>query len=530
MARSIRGLLRRADLGRCIRGRGYVIVVFTDIPVAARARSQGNRLVDMSDTHVTIGERSLPVADRVDVLVCGGGVAGIAAAVAAARHGAKTLLIERAGFLGGTATGSAMGLIVIPASHLVGFPREFFARLARDQGAGLGDVVPWDIEAYKLAALDMVLEAGADVLLYTWVSEPLVRDGRIEGVVIDNKSGRQAICAKVVIDATGDADVAARAGAPFVKGREEDGAMRPATVMGRIGNIDLVRFKQYIDSHPEDFSQDDGRRVVDLEQGIVRIDGFFALVENAKRMGLIDPALPINYLRFSGVNAREHQDRAVLICNSTRVYDVDGTNARDVTRAEIEGRRQLREIVRVCRTLLPGFAYSYLIDTSAYLGVRETRRIKGRYTLTYDDLAQGRRFDDSVAVMTSVDYGTAEIHGPDYAHEGSAADEWARKLSLKLMRFEFPLRCMLSASVNNLVVAGRCASMTHEVDKFARNQAPIGLQGQAAGTFAAVAAGRDWNRPPIETVRSLLEKDGVPVSIPPGEAHTHLEKRSAMLV
>jgi len=468
--------------------------------------------------------RAIPIAGRVDVLVCGGGVAGIAAAVAAARNGAKTLMIERAGFLGGTATGSAMGLIVIPASELVGFPREFFSRLAGEQGAGLGEVVPWDIEAYKLTAMDLVLESGADLLLYTWVSEPLVRDDRLEGVIIENKSGRQAILAKVVIDATGDADVAARAGASFVKGREEDGAMRPTTVMGRIGNIDLPKFKNYIDSHPEDFSQDDGRRVVDLDRGIVRIDGFFSIVEKAKLSGLMDPAAPINYLRFSGTNLREHMDRAVLICNSTRVYNIDGTNAADVTRAEIEGRRQLRDVVRVCRHMLPGFEHSFLIDTSAYLGVRETRRIRGRYTLTQGDLEEGKRFDDSVAVMTSVDYGNAEIHGPDYGHEGSQNDEWARKLALKLMRFEFPLGCMLTPGLKNLVVAGRCASMTHDVDKFARNMAPIGLQGQAAGTFAAIIADRDWNEIPIETVRATLQRSGVPVSLGKDEAHNNIEK------
>lgn len=467
----------------------------------------------------------VPIAARVDVLVCGGGVAGIAAAVAAARRGAKTLLIERAGFLGGTATGSAMGLIVIPASELVGFPREFFSRLAQEQGAGLGDVVPWDIEAYKLAAMDLVLESGADLLLYTWVSEPLVRDDRLEGVIIENKSGRQAILAKVVIDATGDADVAARAGVPFVKGREQDGAMRPTTVMGRIGNINLPAFKHYIDSHPDDFSQDDGRRVVDLDLGIVRIDGFFSIVEKAKRDGLMDPTLPINYLRFSGVNPKELMDRAVLICNSTRVYNIDGTNAADVTKAELDGRKQLRDVVRVCRELLPGFEHSFLIDTSAYLGVRETRRIRGRHTLTYRDLEEGRHFEDSVAVMTSVDYGNAEIHGPDYGHEGSKSDEWARKLELKLMRFEFPLGCMLTSTLRNLVVAGRCASMTHDVDKFARNMAPIGLQGQAAGTFAAVMADRDWNELPIETVRAALKESGVPVSLGEGEAHRNIQKR-----
>ncbi len=470
-------------------------------------------MFEIEEGKVFLHAREIPVYAHVDVLVCGGGVAGIAAAVAAARNGASTLLIERAGFLGGTATGSAMGLIVIPASELVGFPREFFTRLAQEQGAALGDVVPWDIEAYKLTALDVVLKSGAQLLLYSWISEPLVRAGRIEGVIIENKSGRQAVLADVVIDATGDADVAARAGVPFVKGREEDGAMRPMTVMGRIGNIDLGRFKAYIDAHPDDLSQDDGRRVVDLDAGIVRIDGFFSIVEKAKAAGLLAASAPINYLRFSGVNAREHTDRAVLILNSTRVYNVDGTNAADLTTAEVEGRRQLRDIVRLCGELLPGFEQSFLVDTSAFVGVRETRRVRGRYTLTYRDLQEGRRFADSIAVMTSVDYGTADIHAPDYAHEGSASDEWARTLKLKLMRFEFPLRCMLTNEITNLVVAGRCASMTHDVDKFARNMAPIGLQGQAAGTFAALTVNRDWNELPIETVRAALQKAGVPVSL-----------------
>lgn len=487
-------------------------------------------MYQISQSQLSIAQQTIPIAQRVDVLVCGGGVAGIAAAVSAARAGAKTLLIERAGFLGGTATGSAMGLIVVPASALTGFPREFFTRLAREQGAGLGEVVPWDIEAYKLAALEMVLESGAEVLLYTVVSQPLVRNRRIEGIVVDNKSGRQAILARAVIDTTGDGDVAARAGLAFAKGRERDGAMRPATVMGRIGNIDLHRFKAYVDAHPEDCSRDDGRRVVDLAQGIVRVDGFFSVVEKAKRAGLMDPASPVNYLRFSGVNAPAHADRALLICNSTRIYGVDGTNAADITRAEIEGRKQLRDILSTCREYLPGFEHSFLVDTSAYLGIRETRRIRGRYTLSYADIAAGRRFPDSVAVMTSVDYGTAEVHGPDHGHEGSSGDDWARKLALKLMRFEFPLGCMLPQDFSNLIVAGRCASVSHEVDKFSRNMAPTGLMGQAAGAFAAIMAAlpaADWDRPPVEAARASLEREGLQVSLPPGAAHRAIEKDGA---
>jgi hypothetical protein len=484
-------------------------------------------MFQISPSKVTLVNQEVPVADRVDVLVCGGGVAGIAAAVAAARSGARTMLLERAGFLGGTATGSAMGLLVIPASELVGFPREFFTRLAKEQGAGLGDVVPWDIEAYKWTAMDVLRESGAQVLLYTWVSEPIVVDDRIVGVITENKSGRQAILAKSVIDATGDGDIAARAGAPFKKGRDRDGAMRPVTVMGRIGNVDLVRFKQYIDTHPTDFSQDDGRRVVDLEQGIVRIDGFFSIVEKAKKHGLLEQSAPVNYLRFSGVNPPELRDRALLICNSTRVYNIDGTDGAAISRAEIEGRDQLRQVVRTCRELLPGFENSFLVDTSAYLGVRETRRIEGRYTLNYEDIRDGKRFPDAVGVMTSVDYGTAELHGPDFGHEGSKDDKWARELALKLMRYEFPLSCMLPQRISNLIVTGRCASFTHDVDKFQRNMAPTGLAGQAAGVLGAVMAqdpAADWANPPVAKVQVLLERQGVPVRLPAGAPHSNIDK------
>jgi hypothetical protein len=137
-----------------------------------------------------------------------------------------------------------------------------------------------------------------------------------------------------------------------------------------------------------------------------------------------------------------------------------------------------------------------------------------------------------VAVMTSVDYGTAELHGPDFGHEGSAADEWARKLSLKLMRFEYPMSCMLPQDISNLVVTGRCASVTHEVDKFSRNMAPIGLAGQAAGVFAAVMAADgslDWCNPPVARVQRLLEQQGVTVRLPEGSAHSNIEKHALLV-
>jgi len=469
----------------------------------------------MNKLKIEILHQEIPVYDKVDVLVCGGGVAGVAASVAAARNGVKTLLVERAGYLGGTATGSMMGLIVIPFKELTGFPFEFFSQLAKEKGAGEGTVVPWDIEGYKYLAEEMVINSGANILYHSWASEPIIEGNCLKGVIIENKSGRQAILADVVIDTTGDADIAARADVPYVKGREEDGAMRPVTVMGLINNVNLYRLKEWIDAHQYDVAQDPGRHVFDLDTGMVRIDGFFSIVEEAKKQRLLPENTPINYLRFSGFFAPKQSEHASLIINCTRVYGIDGTNGMEVSKAEIEGRRQLRDAIKICQQLLPGFEESSLALSSSYLGVRETRRIKGCYTLTYDDIATEQHFDDSVAVMTSVNYGTAEIHGPERGHEGSANDPWARQMVLDLIKFEFPVRCMLTDKFHNLIVAGRCASLTHEADKFVRNMGPIGQMGQAAGTLAGVMIKRKQGlqgRVPIEELRAQLIADGVPVT------------------
>lgn len=462
---------------------------------------------------IRLGESEVSVGARVDVLILGGGVAGLAAAVAAARQGAETLLIERAGSLGGTATSSLMALIVIPFDELAGFPRELFSRLARDGGARQGRVVAWDPEKYKLTALEVCHEEGVDVLLYTTASEPLVDKGRVVGALVDSKSGRQAILATVTVDTTGDGDMAARAGATLVKGRSRDGAMRPVTVMGRFANVDLRCLGQWLAEHPDELSPDPGRNIFDLTTGIVRIDGFFSVIDTAKQSGLISPSTPINYLRFSGVVADGNLEHADLICNSTRVYGIDGTNARDLTRAEYEGRKQLDTILNACRALVPGFEHSYLVATSSQLGVRETRRIQGRYMLALDDVTSGRHFPDSLARMTSLDYGRAEVHGADPGMEGSASDTWARDLILGLTSFEFPAECLVPVGPSHLLVAGRCASVTHEVDTFTRNMAPTALMGQGAGTLAALLAQGQgtWDCLPVEALQSCLSAQGVPL-------------------
>jgi hypothetical protein len=451
----------------------------------------------------------IPIAGEFDVIVCGGGVAGVAAAACAARNGAHTLLIERSNVLGGTATGALMSLSVIPFNSAHGFPRELYQRISERGGLIKAEVTPWDPEGYKLAAAELVQASGVTLLLNTWVSAPLIEDGWLRGVFVENKSGRQAYLAKIVIDSSGDCDVAARAGVPYSVGRESDKGMRPLTVMGRLANVDLVRLSHYVKNNPDDFGKDDSRKVVDVERGIVRIDGFYSIVEKGKRDGIIEAKAPVNYLRFSGIVQGDpmHTD---LICNSTRIYGVDGTDARALTDAEIEGRRQLTGIVSTIKRYLPGFEKSYLIETSNQIGVRETRRVQGLYTLTDRDILDGATFEDSIAAMPSRDYGTVEVHGPDPG-EGGKGDRWAREMSLNTIFFEFPYRCLVPQGLQNVLVAGRCVSVSHDADRFVRNQVPAALTGQAAGVAAAwcVKSGASCRQAPISEIQRSLRESGV---------------------
>jgi hypothetical protein len=421
------------------------------------------------------------------------------------------MLIERAGALGGTATTSLMSLIVTPFDALHGFAREFFSLLAEGRGSrAFGDAIPWDPEAYKLLTAQLCLEAGVDVLLYTTVASTVTNGHVLRGVITENKSGRQAYLARTVIDATGDGDVLARAGGEFVVGRESDRAMRPVTVMGRLANVNLLELKKWMDNHEDDLSRDRTRRIIDIEGGIVRVDGFYSVIDKAKEIGLLSKSAPINYIRFSGLNRTdpEHTD---LICNTTRIYGVDATDGKSISDAEITGRLQLEEIVASIKALLPGFEQSYLVETSSQLGVRETRRAVGRYTVTWDDIDQRRRFDDSIATIPSRDYGSAGVHEPDEGSEGRKDDEWARKLEIGTVFFEFPYRALVPVRIKGLLMAGRCASMTHDADRFVRGQHSVVFLGQAAGTAGAMAArlGMDCGDVPVADLQEELRGAGV---------------------
>ena len=440
--------------------------------------------------------RRIPVVRDVDVLVVGGGAAGIGAAVGASRAGARTLLVERNGFLGGVATAVMMTTWNVPSRCLAGISRELFEGLLKRGGAiDGGPTIPYDPETFKEVAEGACLEAGVELLYYTWVAAPL-RDGdTLHGVVVENKSGRQALTARVTVDCSGDADVAAAAGVPCVKGREKDGKMRPLTTLFRLGNVDIRRVVEYARTHPDQFTADPNFQILDLDRGLVRISGFFDLVAEARARGELDK--DCHYIRFEGV----FPDRGTLFVNTTRVYGRDGTSAWDLTEGSIEARRQMDQLLRFLVLKVPGCERAFRIDASSVIGVRETRRIRGEHLLTEEDILAGRAYDDTVVKAWRHHGEGRNWHSPDGA-EGASSDPTYRTMTTGLQSFEIPYGCLVPLEVEGLVAAGRIISQTHEADMWTRGMYCCVMTGQCAGVAAALAV-RDGVAPRRLSVPAL---------------------------
>lgn len=422
--------------------------------------------------------RSIPVTGRFDVVVAGGGPAGIAAAVAAARYGARVALIERYGFLGGNATAGLVGPFMTSFSDdgqtqvVRGVFEEMVRRLEAMGGAlhpehvragsayagyivkGHDHVTPFDPEAVKLVAAEMVAEAGVTLLLHTVVVEPILEDRAVRGLVVTSKSGLSALRAEVVVDCSADGDVAFRAGVPMRQGRDVDGKTQPMTMFFRVANVDDAAVDAYVEAHPE-------------ERGLL----FHAIVEAARARG--EWTIP-----REKVGMYRTLQRGVWRINTSRIQLLDGTKVEDLTRAEIEGRRQAFDLVAFFRRHLPGFERCLLLDTATQIGVRETRRIVGEYELTQNDLVTGRDFDDVVAL-----YGyPIDVHSPD-GKGGGAADSVPIANAYRL-----PYRILVPKEVEGLLVAGRCVSASHEALGAIRVMPCAFALGQAAGAAAAIAA------------------------------------------
>lgn len=423
------------------------------------------------------------VAGDYDVLVAGGGASGLIAAVSAARAGARVALVERSGCLGGTATqgmvAQYIGFYNRETRVVGGLPYELTRRIRALGGSdGFNRYVlaeassaplplinfPFNPEIVKIAADELAQEAGVDIRLHSQIVRPLVGERQVEGVVIENVSGRSALRARVVVDATGDGSVAAASGVPYAGTEPELAKKRqPCTLVFRMSNVDVKRF----------------RAIPREEKRALALEG----LKNGR----------IFWESLSFCSTPGGMDAVSLM---SRIFDIDALDAADATRAEIVGRQQVKSIVRFLRERVPGFEHAMLAGIAARVGVRETRRIVGQHTLTEQDIVSGRRFEDAIALGA----GPMDLHDP----KGTGVALWAPELP-----FEIPLRCLLPQSVEGLVVTGRAMSATREANGGSRHMGTAMCLGEAAGLFAALAArGKaSLQEPPYERMRKMLRAE-----------------------
>ena len=405
---------------------------------------------------ITEPAREVPVAAEVDVVVAGGGPAGVGAALSAARNGASTLIVEQFGCLGGMATsGLHHHLCTLTSAGgedriIGGLATEICDRLVA-QGSGWyhGPNFDYEIESMKLQLDTMMDEAGVRVLYHTFASEALVEEGAVRGIMIANKSGRQAILARQTVDCTADADLAASAGAPCEKGRAADGLVQPVTLMFRVGGCDT-------------------RPVQELQRADWKLRDIWRAAIAAGDMEPFQTEL----MGFWYVESRPDQ----IGVNFTNQTSIDPTSAWDMSRAEMVGRRQVQQTVNAMRQHLPGCEHAYLLDTAQIVGTRESRRIVGEYVLTLDDVLACRKFADGIAkgsffVDIHAPTGTG-LHEPRYLPQGG--------------HYDIPYRCLVPQEIENLLVAGRCISVTHEALGSVRVMLQCLALGEAAGCAAAM--------------------------------------------
>jgi ribulose 1,5-bisphosphate synthetase/thiazole synthase len=421
----------------------------------------------MSGTMFKLPAEELVVSREVDVLVAGGGPAGVAAAISAARAGAQTLLIEQRGFLGGMGT-----VALVPAfcpysdgekAVVRGIGLELLEQMKaacepdfRERFGAELDWVPIDPEVLKRVYDEAVAESGAEVLLHTIASQTVMDEtGRkVEGVVIVNKSGRSIIKAKTVIDTTGDADLAALAGAPFHKGGEA-GELQAATMCYMLANVDHKRFVEYLSESG------------DTEQ-----------IHQAVQQAQADGKLPPGRDSVSGL--AWVADYLVGV-NFGHVFGIDGSRAEDLTRGAILGRQLVSRQLEFFRTYVPGFEHAHLVSTGEQIGIRETRRIVGDYILAQEDFMNMVSFTDDIARNSYfIDIHMARSSGAMHIHHLPPGKSHG-----------VPYRCMLPAGLDNLWVAGRAASSDRVVQGSLRVMPNCFAMGQAAGLAASMAAGTD---------------------------------------
>lgn len=434
--------------------------------------------------------RELVVRKEVDVLVVGGGPSGIIAAQAAAEDGLQVTLIESRSFLGGNMTIGLpiLGFLGQKGNQIInGLPQQFIDRLKAMDASSEHRPCPLHMsltlvepEAVRTAALEALVERGVDVLFYTFFSDVVMDGDALKGIIVESKAGREVILAKAIIDCSGDADVAFRAGVPCEYGNE-NGGVQPPTLMFCLGGVDTEKLRLSIKEEPRTYLTDFIPAEYFGQNNQFIVVGLRSLIQQAAEDGI---TLPVERtILITGLRKGE------IWVNMSRVNGVNGTDPGSLTQGEIAGRRQIQDIQQYLIKYVPGFEQAYFLKTAPFLGIRETRRIVGEYVLTSDDVLGCAHFDDAVAVASY----PLDIHHPE---GGGCTLTWCGDC------YDIPYRSLLPQRVKNLLVAGRCISATHEAMSAIRVMAPCMAMGEAAGRAAKLAV-RQGIQPAAVDVREL---------------------------
>ncbi|MBN1903213.1 FAD-dependent oxidoreductase [Candidatus Sumerlaeota bacterium] len=453
--------------------------------------------------YYTEKQKSLPVIWDGEILVVGGGTAGAPAAIAAARSGKKTLLVEQLAFLGGTASAALVTPLMhtgIPGNPSPGSLNTEINRRMREIGSGATDSGGgdgwFDPLILPLVLEDMAIEAGVKILYSTLFSDVISENGAVKGIIIENKGGRQAILANRIIDATGDADVAFRAGCPFESGRPDNHINQPTSLRFEVSGIETGRFEDFLKS---------------LGQKTERTFPFFHTAMVWNRNWRLEPVFRQavlagdllesdgNYFQAFGIPGKPSS----LAFNCPELEpQVDVTSPPYQSRSLASGRKSILRLFRFMKKYFPGFENSFLSQIAVMIGIRESRRIIGEYVLTGKDILTFRKFDDAISRSNY----PVDIHGAQL----DSGDIQIPNFPESERYYEIPCRCLFPLKVENLIVAGRCISADFVAQSSTRIQPTCRGLGEAAGIAAAMSL--DEGIPPRKvdgkTVRSRMKIAG----------------------
>lgn len=451
--------------------------------------------------------KNVNLTHQADVVVVGGGPSGVCAAIAAARNGASTILVEENGCAGGMATMGLVGPFMTcydksgQTMIIRGLFEEIVDRLVARGGAihpaqvhagtaftswivvGHDHVTPFEPELLKVVLDEMLAEAGVKILYHTKFAAPIMKGNKICGIIADSKSGFQAIEGQVIIDCTGDGDVAYRSGVKCEKGNEVLGITQPASTFFRIGNVDLEKIEADIQANKDNFYRKDG----------VNYRSFHWRVSEARANGDWD-LKRVSLGLFRGVKEDEWS------VNTSRIMGVDATDNESLTQGEIEGRKQVQEIFSFLRKYVPGCENAKLLSVAPTLGIRESRHILGEYTLDVDDVLEGKIPEDAILLASN----SIDVHG----RFGPLSNEYVTVKNGNY--YGVPFRCLVPQGVEGLLVAGRCISATADAAGAIRVMPPSAATGQAAGTAAALAVKEKCSVRALntDTLRATLRAQG----------------------